>query len=328
MNYTIFNDDCLSILPTLEDNSIDLVFLDLPYGITDCHWDKKIDLEALWKELLRIRKNKKTPFIFTTNTRFGYELIKSNVKMFKMDMVWKKRNVMGALHAKYRPMRNHEMLYFFWEEAPVYNRDKYHKRIGVTEFSQDAPGKTVGKCVYGKAIKETKVKNQNKGNCFEPPNPKTVFEQTEEPSGLYGIAKYKKEDYPPYGGSYKPPNPKSVFEQVEVDIYGETPEERKKRGKGFGTAFEPKNPTSIFESSEVRMGKTKYHQTEKPQSLMEFLIKYWSNEGDTILDPTMGSGSTAVACNTLKRNFIGIEMDDHIFKIAEDRLKKLEIKNI
>ena len=319
MSYTIFNDDCLNILPTLESNSVDLVFLDLPYGITDCHWDKKIDLDALWKQLLRIRRNKRTPFIFTTNTAFGFDLIASNRKMFKMDLVWKKRNVMGALHAHARPMRNHEMIYFFYEQAPCYNRDKYHKRIGHMQIAKEMEGKKVGEDIYGQDIKENKPKNQGT-RSFDPPCPKSVIEQTEHPKDIYGKDKFKKEDYPPYGGTFKPPNPKSV---IDTDIYGESPEDRKKRGKGVFNEFEPKNPNSIFESTEVRMGKTKYHQTEKPQSLMEFLLKYWSNENDTILDPTMGSGSTGVACHTLNRNFIGIEMDEKIFKIAEDRLSNL-----
>ena len=53
--------------------------------------------------------------------------------------------------------------------------------------------------------------------------------------------------------------------------------------------------------------------------------KYYSKEGDTILDPTMGSGSTGVACKTLKRNFIGYEMNEKIFKVAENRIKKVEV---
>ena len=64
----------------------------------------------------------------------------------------------------------------------------------------------------------------------------------------------------------------------------------------------------------------KYHNTEKGQDILEWIIKYYSNEGDTVLDPTMGSGSTGVACQTLGRNFIGIEKDQDIYKIAEKRL--------
>ena len=65
--------------------------------------------------------------------------------------------------------------------------------------------------------------------------------------------------------------------------------------------------------------KTK-HPTQKPVALMEYLIKTYTNEGETVLDFTMGSGSTGVACKNLNRNFIGIELDDEYFKIAEKRI--------
>lgn len=68
----------------------------------------------------------------------------------------------------------------------------------------------------------------------------------------------------------------------------------------------------------------KTHPTQKPVALMEYLIKTYTNEGETILDFTMGSGTTGVACVNTKRNFIGIEMDDGYFKIAKDRIKDAE----
>jgi site-specific DNA-methyltransferase (adenine-specific) len=64
------------------------------------------------------------------------------------------------------------------------------------------------------------------------------------------------------------------------------------------------------------------HRTSKPVKLMEFLLKYWSKEGDTILDPTAGSGSMGCACINMNRKFIGIEKDPDIFAIMKDRLDK------
>lgn len=64
------------------------------------------------------------------------------------------------------------------------------------------------------------------------------------------------------------------------------------------------------------------HPTQKPVDLLEYLIKTYSNEEDTILDFTMGSGSTGVACANLNRKFIGIELDNDYFKIAEKRIKE------
>ena len=72
--------------------------------------------------------------------------------------------------------------------------------------------------------------------------------------------------------------------------------------------------------------KTK-HPTQKPVALMEYLIKTYTNEGESVLDFTMGSGSTGVASVNLKRNFIGIEMDEDYFKIAEERINKIKLDN-
>lgn len=65
------------------------------------------------------------------------------------------------------------------------------------------------------------------------------------------------------------------------------------------------------------------HPTQKPVALLEYLIKTYTNEGDTVLDNCMGSGSTGVACVNTGRNFIGIELDDKYFNIAEKRIKDI-----
>ena len=66
--------------------------------------------------------------------------------------------------------------------------------------------------------------------------------------------------------------------------------------------------------------RAEYHPTQKPVTLMEYLIKTYTQEGETVLDFTMGSGTTGVACKNLNRDFIGIELDEDYFKIAEERI--------
>jgi len=68
----------------------------------------------------------------------------------------------------------------------------------------------------------------------------------------------------------------------------------------------------------------KLHPTQKPIALMEYLIKTYTNEGETVLDFTMGSGTTGVACSNLNRKFIGIELDDKYFEIAKERIEKAQ----
>ena len=83
--------------------------------------------------------------------------------------------------------------------------------------------------------------------------------------------------------------------------------------------YTEKHPTSIYRESNANI-KSKKHPTQKPVPLMEYLAKTYTNEGETILDFTMGSGSTGVACVNTNRNFIGIELDDKYFEIAKERI--------
>ena len=92
-----------------------------------------------------------------------------------------------------------------------------------------------------------------------------------------------------------------------------------KFGKDFGY------PKNIIKHNNG-MKKNRYHPTQKPVDLMEYLIKTYTNENETVLDFTMGSGSTMVACQNTNRNGIGIEMDNKYFEIAKQRIKENEYK--
>ena len=87
-----------------------------------------------------------------------------------------------------------------------------------------------------------------------------------------------------------------------------------------------KNPISILEASNASQ-KGKKHPTQKPVAMMEYLIKTYTNEGETVLDFTMGSGTTGVACINTGRRFIGIERDDKYFQIALDRINAAKLES-
>jgi site-specific DNA-methyltransferase (adenine-specific) len=87
-----------------------------------------------------------------------------------------------------------------------------------------------------------------------------------------------------------------------------------------GKVYTEKFPESILEYSTRAEGQVKQNPTQKPVALMEYLIKTYTNEGETVLDFTMGSGTTGVACVKTDRDFIGIELDETQFKIAQDRI--------
>lgn len=235
MNIELYNDDCMNVLDTLT-HKIDLALFDLPYGQTQCKWDNKIDLTLMWDKLKKISKPT-TCFIFFTTTKFGYELIKSNEKWFRYDLIWSKNSSAGFLNCKKMPMRSHEMLYIFYDKLPTYNVDLYHIKTQLNE-------------------RKSRVN-----------------------STIYTGKSYTKD-----------------------------------------SSYEPKLPTSILDFSIQRSMKKRFHPTEKPIELLKWLIKYYSNENDIVLDITMGSGSTGVAAKELNRYFIGIELNKEYYEVACNRL--------
>ena len=112
-------------------------------------------------------------------------------------------------------------------------------------------------------------------------------------------------------------SPPGNKKQNNISTYGAKNMETKNR-----VITKDRFPDNVIEFSTERG----FHPTQKPISLMEYLIKTYTNEGETVLDFTMGSGSTGVACVNTKRNFIGIEMDDKYFEIAEQRIKEANYK--
>ena len=89
-------------------------------------------------------------------------------------------------------------------------------------------------------------------------------------------------------------------------------------GNEYKKTYDYKNPITLIEFDKVRKGAL--HPTQKPVALLEYLIRTYTNEGETVLDFTMGSGSTGVACVNTNRRFIGIELDDKYFEIAKQRI--------
>lgn len=148
----LINGDCLEVMKDISSNSIDLILCDLPFGCLTaprackaagwrkveaetgqkaevvrqeketCAWDIKIDLEAFWKEVKRIRKDDHTPCIHFCTTKYGFDLYNSNPKEFRYDLVWAKPNASGFLSANKQPMRSHEMIYVFSKAGANYKR--------------------------------------------------------------------------------------------------------------------------------------------------------------------------------------------------------------
>ena len=142
---SLLKGDCLEVMKTLSAKSVDCFVCDLPYGCltnkphadgtegkskgglmysanSGCAWDIKIDLAQFWEQVKRLARNDHTPVLMFCNTYFGAELITSNPKWFRYDLVWDKMRGTSFLSANKMPMRSHEMIYVFSKKGAYYNR--------------------------------------------------------------------------------------------------------------------------------------------------------------------------------------------------------------
>jgi site-specific DNA-methyltransferase (adenine-specific) len=116
----LYNGDCLDVMATLPAASVDMILCDLPYGTTACSWDAVIPFPDLWAQYLRLAKPN-APIILTASQPFTYEVIASNRKMFRYEMIWKKSRITGFQLAKKMPMKAHENVLVFYRSLPTYN---------------------------------------------------------------------------------------------------------------------------------------------------------------------------------------------------------------
>jgi site-specific DNA-methyltransferase (adenine-specific) len=244
----LLHGDCLELMKTIPDSSVDMILTDPPYGTTACKWDTVIPFEPMWEQIWRVLKPNGACLLFGSEP-FSSALRMSQIKRFKYDWIWEKNGPTCHVLAKCKPMPKHEIISVF--------------STGTTYF-----------------------KHRSK-------NPMPYYPQ--------GLTK----------GLCKTVLAKSKFNDVN---YNRT----KNKFDGYYQGYEYTNyPTSILKygSKEKR-----FHPTQKPVALLEYLIKTYTLEGETVLDFTMGSGSTGVACVNTGRKFIGIEMDDKYFEIAKQRI--------
>ena len=247
----LYNGDCLEVMKSIPDGSIDAIITDPPYGTTACKWDSVIDFKLMWEQLNRIIKPNGAIVLFGSEP-FSSALRMSNMKNYRYDWYWKKSKAGLFQHAKNRPMKSIETISVFslakWgHKSQVKNRLIYYPQ-GVTSVGE-----------------KTVTKNFNAGG-----------------------------------------------------VVSERPNQVGRKYEAF-TGF----PNDFLEFPNV-IGRKAIHPTQKPIPLMEYLIKTYTNENETVLDFTMGSGSTGVAAKNLNRNFIGIEQDDKYFDIATERINKEE----
>ncbi len=313
----LYNDDCFNVFNKIEENKIDLVLVDLPYNQTSCDWDISIDLEEMWIQLKRICK-KHCIYCFFTTTKYGIQIINSNPKWFRYDLVWEKSKKVGFLTANKMPLRKHEMIYIFCdnvEDKKGLNRDimKYSRKL----FKY-----------INKTKKEIKKDIGDMSHFFTGLNVKQFRIPTEKKyKKMIEIYNINKLDY---FLSYK--ELKKQYTNNTNKCYNPQMEKGKPyKTKGIGKIaiynrkrLDNDNKGTRHPISILRFNNPKktLHPTQKPVNILEWLIKTYSNEGDYVLDFCMGSGSTGIACINTKRNFIGIEKEKKYFDICKKRFLK------
>lgn len=235
----LYNEDCLVGMKRIESNSVDMILTDLPFGITDAPFDKRVPFSPMWEQFLRVIKANAAILLFS-QMPFGSDLIQSQRKLFRYEWIWEKSLACGFLNAKKMPLRCHENILVFYRKLPTYN----------PQFTKGEP--------YTR-ISDRKSANYSNGKRFKQPD--VINREFRYPVDYQSFRHEKK-----------------------------------------------------------------HHPTQKPTALLEYLIKTYTNEGEVVLDATMGSGSTGVAAINTGRKFIGFELEQKFFDIAERRIAEAVAK--
>lgn len=244
--YSLMHGDCLALMDKLPSNSVDMILTDLPYGVLDTEWDKKLPLDQLWTHYRRIIKAGGIVALFAKQG-FAFEVGMSNRKAFKYKIVWQKTQGTDFFLANKKPLSIHEDVLLFVPKG--------------------------GKTIY----------NQQRRTGFKP-----VFKNKEHSTRqLTRNWKLGKRSKFNFQQSYK--------------------------------GDDTRCPVDVLTFPVVKNNK---HSTSKPIPLLEWLIRSYTNEGMTVLDSCMGTGSTGIAAINTGRRFIGIEKHHEFFIDAVESIHK------
>lgn len=191
--------DCLELMDNIPDNSVDMVLCDLPYGVTQNKKDICLPFDKLWHQYERITKENAAILLFGQGL-FFIDLVNSNRKLFRYDLIWDKQLTTGFLNAKRMPLRRHEQIAVFYKKLPIYN----------PQFTQGKPLHSKGISYKGKSIINNNYgKFQMTDDCrsgstekypvsilnFQKPHPSKAVHPTEKPVDLleYLIKTYTNE---------------------------------------------------------------------------------------------------------------------------------------
>ena len=295
--------DCLELTKDIPDGSVDLILTDPPYGTMNgfngIDWDFAIDPKEVYAIANRIlRKNGK--MVLFSQEPYTSRLITEaypNVP-FSYRMIWEKDNFANALLVNKAPVS-------YFEDILVFSKRE---------------------CYEAKhPLRETMLKYVTKyGKDFII----KLFAQEGRYTSELSTRVHASYKFGFNNGMRFDLMDKKMYEYLSEYIsFEESYEELKNIDNTYKQKYS--STFNLWEGNKCKSNILKYkkdydgyHPTQKPVALLEDLIKTFSNEGDTVVDLTMGSGSTGVACVNTNRNFIGMELDKEYFDMANERISK------
>ena len=300
----IYNEDCLKGAERIPSGSVDLILTDLPYGNMNTDggrrlgingWDIPIEPTKVYEIANRIlRKNGK--LVLFSQEPYTTRLITEVIPIlpFSYRAIWEKDTFANALGVNKNMVSFYEDILVF---SKTHDTEGLHPlRAYFKKVRQYIPA-TTGE--INKALDNVMSSHYfTNGAQFSIP----VERDYDKLIQVFSIDKMQ--------------GFKTFTELKPIDV-----QFKKDLPSTFNLWEGNKYKSNILKYKKDYDG---YHPTQKPVALLEDLIKTFSNEGDTVVDLTMGSGSTGVACKNTKRNFIGFELDENYFNIANERIKLLK----
>ena len=308
MNIELIQGNCLTESDKIKDGSVDLILTDLPYGtikglggdiekykrLSNSEWDNVIPVCEIMRIANRIlRKNGK--MVLFANQPFTTELINGQITNLphSYNMYWNKKHFANCLLVNKAPVSYVEDILVF---SKIHETEAIHPLRTYFKSVMDFIGLNLKqintKLGHRRAEHTFYINSTQYGLCTE----KTYKELIE----VFGIANMS--------GFKKFAELKAIDEQFK---------------KEFASTF------NLWEGNKFKSNILEYekdftglHPTQKPVLLLEDLIKTFSNENDLVVDLTMGSCSTGIACMNTNRNFIGIELDENYFNISKNRVEE------
>lgn len=306
----LLHGDCLELMKDIPPKSVDLILDDPPYGILsnnipdikgwrkrNIEWDSVINTDAMFGQIARILRPNGRCILFSQEP-YTSELITHAIPSvpFSYKAIWKKNNAANVLGCASNMVSYFEDICIFSKICPKHDFEGAHP---LRSYFMEEKEKC-GNVDFRKLLGNTMASKHyfTNGNQFELPT-KENYEKLQQTGHfkrdwheLKDIhEKWQKENIEKINSKYP-----SIFNLWQGRKCKPNVLEYAKDGGGF-------------------------HPTQKPVLLLEDLIKTFSNAGDTVLDFTMGSGSTGVACVNTERNFIGMELDKKYFEIAKQRIE-------